>query len=592
MCFILSAIFVQITPSIFFKVYRVIKSFLFFSLDSHSQSTKAMLKFNLPVGRYAVALLLFFSFVIIIQGCKKEEPTDLAAESLIPKPVSVLATKKSFSLSKGTPIFIEGDSKELMTVANYLSTHLSLTTGFTNSVATTNGEPEDGAIYLVVTGKDDSLGSEGYELIITEDGVTLKANQPEGIFRGAQTLLQIVPIGKKNNTGDVERETYRLATGTVRDYPTYSWRGSMLDVARHFFSVEDVKRYIDLIGYYKMNVLHLHLSDDQGWRIEIKSWPNLALIGGSKQVGGAKGGYYTQEQYKEIVAYAASHYITIVPEIDLPGHINSALASYGELNGGIKVPIEGQLKGPIATQGILDGKSKPTELYTGTEVGWSTLRLEKPTTFKFVDDVLRELAAITPGPYLHVGGDEAHVTKKEDYIVFIDRFQEMVKAHGKKMIGWEEISQAHIDSNVVSQYWHSAAFAHLAAEKGARIIMSPSKRAYMDMQYDSTTRIGLHWAAYIEVDDAYNWDPTTEVEGIEKESILGVEAPLWSETVVTMDDIEYLLFPRMPGIAEIGWSPAEGRSWDEYKVRLSNHAPRMKALNINFYPSKKVTWSK
>jgi hexosaminidase len=186
----------------------------------------------------------------------------------------------------------------------------------------------------------------------------------------------------------------------------------MLDVARHFFGVDDVKRYIDLISHYKMNVLHLHLSDDQGWRIEIKSWPNLTLIGGSTQVGGGAGGFYTQEQYKEIVSYAASRHITIVPEIDLPGHINSALASYGELNGGIIVPQEGRLPSPVTSTRLIDEKNKPTDLYTGIRVGWSTLRLEKEATFRFIEDVIRELAAITPGPYLHIGGDEAHVTKK------------------------------------------------------------------------------------------------------------------------------------------------------------------------------------
>ncbi|HNV31203.1 MAG TPA: family 20 glycosylhydrolase, partial [Cyclobacteriaceae bacterium] len=266
------------------------------------------------------------------------------------------------------------------------------------------------------------------------------------------------------------------------------------------------------------------------------------------------------------------------------------LASYGELNGGTKVPVEGIYKGALTTQGILDGKNKPTELYTGIEVGWSTLRLDKPATFKFVNDVIRELAAITPGPYIHIGGDEAHVTKKEDYIEFINRFTEIVKSNGKQMIGWEEIAQANIDNNAIAQHWTSEEYAQEAASKGARIIMSPSKKVYLDMQYDSASKLGLHWAAYIEVDESYNWDPASRVEGIDKSMILGVEAPLWSETIATMDDIEYLLFPRLQGVAEIAWSPAEGRSWDEYKIRLANHGPRMKAKGIDFYRSSRVPW--
>lgn len=533
-----------------------------------------------------VPLLIVSAIMGVLQSCNNEPPTDLTKENIIPKPVSVLATGKGFGLTSTSLILVEGENEDLINIGNMLSTELNAITGFNNKVVTTAGTTKEGNIYLVLGGADAKVGSEGYELIITEDLITIKANEPVGVYMGVQTLLQLVPLVKANTSND----RYRIATGTIIDYPTYAWRGSMLDVARHFFSVEDVKRYIDMISFYKMNILHLHLSDDQGWRIEIKSWPNLVLHGGSTQVGGGKGGYYTQEQYKDIVAYAASRYVTIVPEIDMPSHINAALASYGELNGGTKVPLEGIFKGALTTQGILDGKNKPTELYTGIEVGWSTLRLDKPATFKFVNDVVRELAEITPGPYLHIGGDEAHVTKKEDFIEFINRFSDIVKANGKQMIGWEEIAQANIDGNAIAQHWTSEEHAQEAASKGAKIIMSPSKKVYLDMQYDSTSRLGLHWAAYIEVDESYNWDPATRVEGIEKSDIIGVEAPLWSETIATMDDIEYMLFPRLPGVAEIGWSPAEGRSWDEYKVRLANHGARMKAKGIDFYRSSKVPW--
>lgn len=533
-----------------------------------------------------IPLMIVIAMMGVIQSCNNEPPTNLTKESIIPKPVSIVATGKGFGLTSNSLILVEGENEDLINIGNMLTTELTAITGFNNKVETTAGTPKEGNIYLVLGGADAKVGSEGYELTITEDLITIKANEPVGVYMGVQTLLQLVPVAKANTPND----RYRIATGTIIDYPTYAWRGSMLDVARHFFSVEDVKRYIDMISIYKLNILHLHLSDDQGWRIEIKSWPNLALHGGSTEVGGGNGGYYTQEQYKDIVAYAASRYVTIVPEIDMPSHINAALASYGELNGGTKVPIEGIFKGAPTTQGILDGKNKPTELYTGIEVGWSTLRLDKPATFKFVNDVVRELSEITSGPYIHIGGDEAHVTKKEDFIEFINRFSDIVKANGKQMIGWEEIAQAKIDGNAIAQHWTSEEHAQEAASKGAKIIMSPSKKVYLDMQYDSTSKLGLHWAAYIEVDESYNWDPATRVEGIEKSDIIGVEAPLWSETIATMDDIEYMLFPRLIGVAEIGWSPAEDRSWDEYKVRLANHGPRMKAKGIDFYRSSKVPW--
>ena len=368
----------------------------------------------------------------------------------------------------------------------------------------------------------------------------------------------------------VQKASWELPAGTIRDYPEYSFRGVMLDVARHFFQVADVKRYIDLIAGYKMNVMHLHLADDQGWRIEIKKWPNLTTIGGSTQVGGAKGGFYTQEEYKDIVKYAAERYIMIIPEIDMPGHTNAALASYPELN----------------CNGVA------TKLYTGTEVGFSTLCTDKALTYQFITDVMGELASITPGPYLHIGGDESHVTKLEDYIPFVNKVQEIVAKTGKKVIGWDEIALSTLQPNTFVQYWAKAYNAQRGVKQGAKVIMSPGANAYLDMQYDTSTKLGLHWAGYIEVDKGYSWDPATLVPGIGKENILGVIAPLWSETITNMKEIEYMVFPRLPGYAEIGWSSPAGRSWSEYKVRLGIQGERFKAMDINYYPSKLVTWSK
>jgi len=530
--------------------------------------------------------LIFLVINIALTSCRKATPiADLSKQNIIPKPVSVIPTNGAFQLTQNSVIYVSGDD-EVKEIGNLLADKLNPSTGFAIQVSSDNSL-HDGGIYLGLK-NDNELGEEGYELVITEESVGLTANKPAGLFRGIQTIRQLLPAGIESST--IQKRDWLIATGTIRDYPTYSWRGSMLDVARHFFSVEDVKRYIDLIAFYKMNVLHLHLTDDQGWRIEIKSWPNLTAHGGSTQVGGGKGGFYTQEQYAEIIAYAQRSYITIIPEIDLPGHINAALASYGELNGGTIVPKEGRVN-VVSQSTILNGKTQPTELYTGTEVGWSTLRLEKEVTFKFVDDVLRELAAITPGPYLHIGGDEASVTKKEDYIAFVNRFQTMVAAHGKQMIGWEEIAQGDIDSKVIVQHWNAAKYAQMAVAKGSSVIMSPARKLYLDMQYDSTTRLGLHWAAYIEIDSSYLWSPAEYVEGVTQEHIIGVEAPLWSETVTTMDEIEFMVFPRLCGIAEIGWSPQTERSWDEYKLRLANHGPRLTAMKVDFYRSKQIPWA-
>lgn len=521
----------------------------------------------------AALIVLTFLVAACTEESKPASPeAKLAFSRVIPKPVSANTTGTTFQITKNTTI-VADSSAELRDVANYLAEDLKTITGLSPKVTS---ETEEGAIVLALGGPS-SLGNEGYELQIDEKQVKITANKPAGVFYGIQTLRQMIA----DKDDKASRNEWDIATGSVTDHPEYAWRGSMLDVARHFFSVEDVKRYIDLLSYYKMNILHLHLSDDQGWRIEIKSWPNLTAIGGQSQVGGGKGGFYTQEQYKDIVAYAQSRFITIVPEIDLPGHTNAALVSYpDELLPGAPIRLEaGEKRRPVAGQP-----------HIGTEVGFSTLTLKKETTFKFVNDVIREIASITPGPYFHVGGDEAQVTKKADYIQFVNRFKEIVNANGKIMIGWEEIAQADLDSTVLTQFWHSREYAKMAAEKGSRIIFSPSTKVYLDMQYDSTSRIGLHWAAYIEVDSSYMWDPAKLVPGITREQIMGVEAPLWTETVVTMDDIEYLVFPRMPGVAEIGWTPSSARNWDEYKVRLSQHAQQWKSMGIDFYRSPKVEW--
>jgi hexosaminidase len=342
----------------------------------------------------------------------------------------------------------------------------------------------------------------------------------------------------------------------------------MLDPARHFLTVDEVKRYLDLLALYKINTLHLHLADDQGWRIEIDSWPRLATYGGSSEVGGGPGGYYTEQEYAEIVSYAAERYITVVPEIDMPGHTNAALASYAELN--------------------CDGNAPP--LYTGTQVGFSSLCIDKEITYEFVDDVVRELAAMTPGPYIHIGGDEAHVTPHDDYVRFINRVEDIVASHGKRMIGWEEVAGADVSPDSIAQHWWTGAEAVQAAEKGMGVVMSPATKVYIDMKYNEDTELGLTWAGYSSVRDSYEWDPGSHVEGLPTSAVLGVEAPLWGETVENIEHVEFMAFPRMAGVAERGWSGADGRSWDEYRRRLAGHGERWEVMGVDFYRSPQVPW--
>lgn len=501
---------------------------------------------------------------LVLSSCSTPTPKDLTKVSIIPKPVSVTATGSSFKVTEKTQIVIGDDTDEMNMIGDYFAQLIRPAIGFDLNIIQDNKAGE--VFYFGLSDNNAELGKEGYKLEITNDIVKLEANNPVGIFRGIQTIMQLFPVEIEYKTSQNIR--WELATGTIIDYPSYEYRGSMLDVSRHFFGVDDVKQYIDWLARYKMNKLHLHLSDDQGWRIEIKSWPKLTEIGGSTEVGGGEGGFYTQEEYSDLVKYASDRYITIIPEIDMPGHTNAALASYAELN----------------------CDNKATELYTGTKVGFSTFCTDKEIVYEFIDDVIGELAELTPGPYIHIGGDESHSTEKEDYIHFVNRVEEIVYSNGKQMIGWDEITTTELNENSVAQFWASKENALEAVTQRVKVLMSPASRAYLDMKYDSTTTLGLNWAGNIEVDHGYNWYPSQLVSGLEKENIIGIECPLWTETVTNMEEMKYLVFPRLPGYAEIGWSPRDARSWDEYKLRLANQAARFKAMELNYYRSELVDW--
>ncbi|WP_430809323.1 MULTISPECIES: family 20 glycosylhydrolase [unclassified Carboxylicivirga] len=506
----------------------------------------------------AIAVVLIMQLVV---SCHQPIPADLSKASLIPLPVELNAGGSSFQLTEKSDIYVSEGNGELTLVAQSLASEIARITGIQPAVTEVAHTPAKG-IYLHLNTEQSTKNSEGYSLAIGERKVELSAKAPAGLFRGVQTLVQSLVKGGE------EQSVWLIPSGKIIDYPQYAYRGMMLDVARHFFSVEDVKRVIDLAAMYKINVLHLHLTDDQGWRIEIKSWPKLATVGGSTQVGGGEGGFYTQEQFKDIVRYASERYITVVPEIDMPGHTNAAVVAYPELN----------------------GNKKKAQLYTGTKVGFSTLATRKEVTYQFVDDVIREMAALTEGPYLHIGGDESHVTEDDDYVYFINRTKEIVKKYNKIMIGWDEIAHADVNAEDIVQYWAKDKNASLGAEKGAKVLLSPSTRTYLDMKYDSTTHIGLAWSGLIEIDQSYNWYPAELIEGIDNNHILGIESPLWTETVETMDDIDYLTFPRLIGHAEIGWSPASHLNWESFRKRLAQHGKVLKDLEVNFYQSDQIPW--
>ena len=487
---------------------------------------------------------------------------------VIPAPVSIHpARDEDFVISPSSVIAVSGGDAA-QPAATWLAAMLRRGTGYAIPIVPAT-EARQSAIALSLDDAGASLGDEGYRLTVTDAEVRIQANAGAGLFHGAQTLRQLLPpeIEAESSEGTVQ---WVVPGGEIIDHPRYRWRGAMLDVARHFFGVADVKRYIDLLALYKCNVLHLHLTDDQGWRIAIASWPRLATVGGSTAVDGDPGGYYSAAEYRDIVDYAAARCINIVPEFDAPGHVNAALAAYPELS----------------------CAATPPALYTGIEVGFSTLCLDKPLTDRFLDEVIGELAALTPGDYIHIGGDEAKSTQPADYNAFVQKLTRIVFDHGKVPIGWAEISKAPLSAGVVAQYWDvndAGRSAHAAAAQGIEVILSPANRCYIDQKYDATTQLGLTWAGPVSVRDAYDWEPGDY--GVPEPQILGIEAGLWTETLRTMADIEYMTLPRLAGIAEIGWSQQSAHSWDTYRQRLATHAERWEAMSVNFHRATDVDWT-
>ncbi|EHR63151.1 beta-N-acetylhexosaminidase [Saccharomonospora cyanea] len=489
---------------------------------------------------------------------------------IIPAPVEVAPDGDAdYRLRPWTLIRTEPHSAEAREVGRLLADSLRPATGYALPVVPAHGR--GGGIALLIDDVGEELGSEGYRLEVTKRGVTIRANTAAGLFAGTQTLRQLLPA-------DIEADSRRnvawtVPGGTVVDHPRFDYRGAMLDIARHFHTPDEIKSYIDELARYKINHLHLHLTDDQGWRIEIESWPKLTTVGGGPGTGvdGVGGGFLTKEEYSDIVAYAAERYITVVPEIDMPGHTNAALSTYAELN--------------------CDGIAPPPR--TDIAVGYSSLCIDKELTYEFVEDVIREVSELTPGPYLHIGGDEAHVTPPEDYRVFMQRVVPLVEKYGKRPFGWNEIVRAEPTTDTVAQYWGTTTnHADLAdaVARGHQVIMSPANKVYLDMKYDEDTTLGLSWAGYIEVRDSYEWNPGAHVTGVGEDAVLGVEAPLWSETLRSLDHIEYMAFPRLAAVAEIGWSPQEARDWTSFSERLGKQAPRWEEREVDFHRSPQVPW--
>ncbi len=520
---------------------------------------------------------------------------------IIPAPVEfALAEAPAFMLTGESRLVARGEGAAA--VAETFAARARVATGYAlpvveGAAAASLRSPappqaQDGADVELVVAEGEAGGApEGYTLESSERGVRIGADTAAGLFWGMQSLRQLLPPEIEGaDASRVPSGGWAVPAASVTDAPRFAYRGAMLDVARHFFPVEDVFSYLDAIALLKLNALHLHLTDDQGWRIEIESWPELTGIGASTSVGGDGGGFYTKDDYRRIVEYAAERFVTIVPEIDLPGHTNAALSAYAELN------CEGVARKP----------------YEGAEVGFSSLcaspeRAE--ATDRFLADVTREVAEMTPGPWLHLGGDESLSTSHDDYLDLVRRMTTAATATGKAVIGWHELgASTQLPPGTVGQYWsyvepepEASVLTRSFVEQGGTVIFSPADVAYLDMKYVDDPRgplggeLGVDWAkGPTPLDEAYAWEPADIVPGLAEAHILGVEAPIWTETLSTMSEVEFMAFPRIAAIAEIAWSPrpdaSATRDAEEFFGRVAAFGRHLDMLGVAYHRMHEVPW--
>lgn len=448
------------------------------------------------------------------------------------------------------------------------------------------GVGEGGEVTLRVSGEG---AAESYRIRVDDARVAVEAADRAGLRHAVWTLVQAVTL---------DGSQWVWPAAVIEDAPRLRYRGLMLDVARRFFDVATVKQIIDRAARLKLNVLHLHLSDDQGWRLEILSRPELTAVASASAALGGQGGFYTQAEYADIVSYAASYDMVVVPEIDLPGHTHCVGVAYPDL---VDEPVltDEMLAVVRRYGGGVPVKGQPCDCIA---VGFSSLRIHHEPTYEFLRDVLGEVAALTPGPWLHIGGDECLGTAPEDFAFFMSRVTGLVAELGKTPVAWHEAGAApHLAPGTVGQYWglrdpEPAVVdrARTFVEGGGQLVLSPGDAVYLDMKYDASTPLGLEWAGPVSVAKSYDWDPATLIPGVSEADVLGVEAAVWTETIATTAQFDEMAFPRLASAAEVAWSPAPGespwRTWGSFARRLGAQAPLWEAQGIGFFRSPEIDW--
>ncbi len=517
--------------------------------------------------------------------------------NLIPQPVEMNQLKGSYQLKSATSIgFNKAEGRQ---VAEMLTHSLNRPTGFSLKAQ----QSKSCVIQLNLNDKENpQLGKEGYILESSSRGVVIRANQPAGLFYGTQTLLQLLP--KEIESKEVIKANWSIPAVKIVDYPRFAWRGLMLDVSRHFFTKDEVKQYIAEMAKFKFNTFHWHLTDDNGWRIEIKSLPKLTQIGAWRvervgQFGALAtpkagepttyGGFYTQNDIKEIIEFAKERNVTIVPEIDVPGHSMAAVAAYPELS----------CTKDTSTK-VNPGSSFSDWYGNGTfrMLVDNTLNPSDEKVYEFLDKVFTEVAALFPNPYIHVGGDECykgywkenegckslmkklnirHVEDLQGY--FMNRLEGILKAKGKKLLGWDEILEGGISPEATVMSWRGIKGGIEAAQMGHDVVMTPTTFAYLDFcQGDPTVEPPIY--SNLRVSKCYSYEPIPE--GVDAKYILGGQANLWTEQIPTFRYAEYMTYPRAWALSEVFWSQKEKKDWANFVPRLENQFKRFDIADVNY----------
>ena len=482
--------------------------------------------------------------------------------TVVPAPLVVRPSAgEPYVITGSTTVVVDAD-EQLVPVAVLTADLLGRVSG--RAVEIRYAGPDAPGVVRMRLVTDLPPGPETYRVVVGDGRVRLEARTTDGLVHAVVTLRQLL---RERPDGGVE-----VAAVHIEDAPRYPWRGLSLDVARHFVSVADLKVVMGLMGHYKLNVLHLHLTDDQAWRLDVPSRPELVRRSSAHSVDGDPGGHYAAADWDEILAFARARAIRVVPEIDVPGHVNAALHAYGELNP--------------------DGQ--PAAEYLGTDVGFSRLHDDLPATHEFLIDVFGDLAEMTPGSHVHIGGDEVLTMDRDEYARLVRAAAAAVTAHGKRVVGWQEVASVpDLPAGTVVQYWDTRGDAEpfvAAARAGARILLSPAPRVYLDMRYGPGFPLGQEWAGFVELRDAYEWEPEELVEGLPPEAVVGVEAALWTETLRTLDDLTTMLLPRLAAVAEVAWSAPEHRDYDDLVRRLRAHGRHWDRTGLAWHRTPQGTW--